>query len=172
MNLRPAASRLRTDYFPTRKRAETNCINISYTGTIADPRVDAVALDMVDACKGYFGITYHYVILLNGDIEIGRDPQTTSSRGRLAEKRHDTIFIGVVGGLNMEDGRRIVTITDAQRLALSNLEQAIADVLQKPLDVIDHCVDWVKTAEADALLEEQEAAALAEMDSREANDIY
>ena len=160
LSIRPAACRLRVDTFPTRERLSTTGVNISYTNTIADDRIDAHAVDYFDACKAYLGCTFHYVIRLDGVVEIGRNPKTLSSRGRSATRRHDTIFIGVVGGLNFEDGKRIHSITDAQREAVAELEQAIADTLNTPLDVIDFTIEWTRReeAEADNAAEEKERA--------------
>jgi hypothetical protein len=151
LTIRPAACRLRVDTFPTRERLSTTGLNISYTNTIPYDRIDAHAMDYFDACKAYLGCTFHYVIRLDGVVEIGRNPKTLSSRGRSATRRHDTIFIGVVGGLNFEDGKRIDSITDAQREAVAELEQAIADTLNSPLDVNDRTVGWTDRADADAI---------------------
>ena len=158
LTIRPAACRLRVDAFPTRERLSTTGLTISYTNTIPDDRIDAHAMDYFDACKAYLGCTFHYVIGLDGVVEIGRNPKTLSSRGRSATRRQDTIFIGVVGGLNFEDGKRIDSITDAQREAVAELEQAIADALNTPLDVIDFTIEWTRReeAEADNAAEEKE----------------
>ena len=149
MLIRPAACRLRVDAFPTREREATNGINVSYTNTIADERIDAAAMDYFDSCKGFLGCSFHYVVMLDGTVEIGRDPKTLSSRGRNVIRRRDTLFVGVVGGLNSDTGKRQDTVTDAQRTAIAELEQAIADTLDKPLAVIDFTVGWVNRAEAD-----------------------
>lgn len=169
LTIRPAACRLRVDMFPTRERPETTALNISYTNTIADYRIDAAAMDYFDARRSYLGCTFHYVIMLDGSIEIGRDPKTLSSRGRCAARRHDTVFIGVVGGLNDEDGRRKDTITDAQREAVAKLEQAIADTLDTSLDVIDFTIGWTSRAEADGIEDAKEEAYEAELDRTDRN---
>ncbi|QLL42821.1 hypothetical protein [Sulfitobacter pontiacus] len=119
LTIRPAVCRLRVDTFPTRERLPTTGLNTSYTNTVPDNRIDAHAMGYFDACMGYLGCTFHYVIRLDGVDEIGRNPKTLSSRGRSTTRRHDTIFIGVVGGLNFEDGKRIDNITDTQRKAVA-----------------------------------------------------
>lgn len=167
LKIRPAACRLRIDAFPTVERTETAALNIAYTNTIADDRIDAAAMDYLDACKSYLGCTFHFVILLDGMVEIGRNPKTLSSRGRSAARRYDTIFIGVVGGLNCETGTREDTMTDAQRDAVAALEQAIADTLNKPLDVIDFTVGWTGRADADATEEAEEIALEEQLDRTE-----
>lgn len=167
LTIRPAVCRLRTDAFPTREREATTGVNISYTGTIADNQIDAAACDYIDACKGYLGCTFHYVVLMDGTVEMGRNPKTLSARGRSATRRHDTIFVGVVGGLSFDDGKRQDTITQAQRDSIAELEQAISDTLQKPLDVIDFTVDWLGRAKIEEAAEAQEEAYEAELDRAE-----
>lgn len=167
LTVRPAACRLRVDAFPTRERTETTALNIGYTNTVADERIDAAAMDYFDACKSYLGCTFHFVVLLDGTVEIGRNPKTLTSRGRSATRRHDTIFIGVVGGLNFDAGTREDTMTDAQREAVAELEQAIADNLNKPLDVIDFTVDWTGRADVDAVEDAKEIALEEQLDRTE-----
>lgn len=161
LNVRPAACRLRTAMFPTLERPRTDALNVSYTNTIVDDRIDAAAMDYIDACKGFFGCSFHYVILTDGTVEIGRNPRTLTSRGRSATRRHDTLFIGVVGGLSFDDGKRADTMTSAQRVALAELEQAIANTLNKPLDVIDFTVGWLGQA-AEAAVDDANERALEE----------
>jgi len=167
MIIRPAACRLRTDAFSTREREVTTGINFSYTNTIADSRIDAAAMDHEDCCKGYFGVSFHYVILIDGSVEIGRNPRTISSRGRSPLRRLETLFVGVVGGLNFETGKREDTITEAQRSSIAELEQAIADTLNTPLDVIDFTVDWKGRAKSDQAEEAKEAELEEQLDRTE-----
>jgi hypothetical protein len=102
---------------------------------VNDPRIDAAFLDLIDSKKGYFGLTYHYIIRTNGQIEIGRDPKTISSVG----KRHlqpSQIVIGIVGGLSL-DAKQEANETPEQEAALEWLMQALADTLMVPLEVTD-----------------------------------
>ena len=135
MRIRRARSILRTDMFKTLPREQTTGVSIVYTNTIADPRIDAHALDQVDAAKFHFGITYSYVVLMDGNVELGRDPLTHNSAGPLAT-RHCNILIGVVGGCD-ENGKAISTITSAQRDAVEWLIQALANALSRPLEITD-----------------------------------
>ena len=114
-------------------------ISIAYTHTLPDQRIDAIAVDTFAATRGYFGAQFHYVVKIDGVVEIARDPRSRVASHRLA-LTGDTIFIGVVGGRN-EDGERIASQSDAQRTAVAELTQALADCLQKPLDVDDLTVD-------------------------------
>mgnify|MGYP000072881165 FL=1 len=109
---------------------------VRYTNTLNDPRIDTAFLDWIDACKKYFGCTYHYVIMTDGTIEIGRDPETISSAGKRIY-HWDHINIGVVGGLD-EQGNQVANETPEQEAALEWLMQALADTLQVELTVTDH----------------------------------
>ena len=108
---------------------------MAYTDHLPDERIDAHAVDYTDASLGFFGCTYHYLIKPSGVIEIGRDPRTHTSRGSPAHCALN-ILIGVVGGRN-EEGERVSTITSAQREAAEELMQALANVLQVPLELTD-----------------------------------
>ena len=135
MRLCRARSTLRTDLFKMLPREQMTGVSIVYTNTIADTRIDAHALDQVDAAKFFMGITYSYVILMDGTVELARDPLTYNSAGPLAT-RHCNILIGVVGGCD-EDGNAIPTATPAQREAVEWLIQALANALNRPLEITD-----------------------------------
>ena len=136
---------LRTDHFATRERPSTQSLWVRYTNTVNDPRIDAAFLDPLDGKKGYFGLTYHYIIRTNGHIEIGRDPKTISSVG----KRHlqpSQIVIGIVGGLSLGVSgpspsdisvQQAANETPEQEVALEWLMQALADTLMVPLEITD-----------------------------------
>lgn len=136
MKVNRASLPLRTELFATRHREFTEGITVSYTDTVPDPRLDAAAIDYLDSIKRYFGISFHYLVLADARIEIGRDPLTISSRGR-SHERDVTIQIGVVGGRDA-GGNRLSTITTAQREAVEELMQGLSDTLQVPLEVDDH----------------------------------
>ena len=126
---------LRTDFFKTRERPSTQSLWVRYTNTVNDSRIDAAFLDPLDGKRGYFGLTYHYIIRTNGHIEIGRDPKTISSVG----KRHlqpSQIVIGIVGGLSL-DAKQEANETPEQEAALEWLMQELADTLMVPLEVTD-----------------------------------
>ena len=146
-----ARTDLRTDFFKTRERPSTQSLWVRYTNTVNDPRIDAAFLDPLDSKKGYFGLTYHYIIRTNGHIEIGRDPKTISSVG----KRHlqpSQIVIGIVGGLSFGVSgpspaakrhpsdisvQQAANETPEQEAALEWLMQALADTLNCELEVTD-----------------------------------
>ena len=137
-----AAGLLRTELFPVMDREKANKVVINYTGHVPDPRLDAHAIDMLDASLHYLGGTHHYVVTTEGRIEVGRDPRTRSSRTRTKRYHREAIFVGIVGGLAADNGHRIATITEAQNEAGAWLLQALADNLGVELEVIDHVENW------------------------------
>ena len=133
-----AVSTLRTEHFQTIKRERTNKLLLTYTGHVPDPRIDAHYVDSSDAMKSYFGITYHYIIKTNGDIEVGRNPLTCSTGSRQKRFQKGAIFIGIVGGLAAETGYRKDTITPEQEASLEWLMQVISNNLEVELEVVDY----------------------------------
>jgi hypothetical protein len=124
------------------KRERTCKLLLNYTSHVPDPRIDANYVDHSDAMKFYFGITHHYIIRTGGQIDVGRDPLTVSSGSRLQRLQKGALFIGVVGGLDVETGHRVATITDEQNASLDWLMQAIADSLGQELEVTDYLETW------------------------------
>ena len=158
MKITRSLAPLRTEFFATLHRSETNSAAIAYTDTVADERITASDLDDIDCRVGFFGITYHYLVKPSGQIEIGRDPRTFTSRGNKAFN-YSEIWIGVIGGRD-EQANRISTITPAQREAVEELMQRIADCLQVPLEVNDMVENRTlrdQQAEADETEERMEA---------------
>ena len=133
-----ASSLLRTELFPVMDRDKTNRVILSYTGHTPDPRIDAHAIDLFDAGLGYLGGSHHYVITTEGRIEVGRDPWTRSPRTRTKRYQREGIFVGVVGGIDVETGHRLASVTEAQNEAVEWLLQALADNLGVELEVVDH----------------------------------
>jgi len=133
MKITRATQTLRVEFFKTLPRSETTGISVLYTDTVADPRIDAAAMDYSDAMRGFFGCAYHYLIKATGEVEIGRDPTTRTSRG-YAAYREFNVMVGVDGGRDAE-GNRVQTVTTEQREAVEWLLQSIANVLQVPLEI-------------------------------------
>lgn len=136
MKITRATTLLRTALFATRERTETTDVVISYTDTVPDPRIDAAFMDWFDARKYYLGAAFHYIVKTDGTVEIARNPRTISSRVNRQDQGH-SIIIGLVGGRD-EDGLRVTTINPAQREAVEELLQGLADTLQVPLGVTDY----------------------------------
>lgn len=167
MQVRRAACNLRTELFPTLPRESTESLSIAYTNTAADPRIDAAAIDAFDAQKSVFGILFHYVIKIDGTIEIGRDPRTRSTRTRNHAATMSAIHVGVVGGLDPETGDRAQTTTPEQEGAVEWLMQKLADTLNVPLEVHDARERWTVEARRDHAESEAEAALEATLDAAE-----
>ncbi len=160
LDIRRAPTRLRTDYFKTRTRdlSEITGVLIKFAPTIPDPRIDAAFFDAVLPRKGYFGVPYHYVCKMDGTVQVARDPLTVSTVGHRIHVPHN-LTIGVVGGLDEETGDRVDTMTDAQRGAVEELLQRLADYLGRPLEVTDLTVGWSRhTNTAQVSLDAEEAA--------------
>lgn len=168
MQVRRASSPLRTELLPTVPRAVTRSLSVAYTGTTPDPRIDASALDEFDAAGGYFGCSFHYVVRIDGIVEIGRDPRTRTSRTRNHFAKTEAIHIGVVGGYDPKTGRRIASTTVDQENAIEELMQAIADTLRVPLEVHDARENWTRREEREAMIAEAEQAEEERMDRHEA----
>mgnify|MGYP001823256391 CR=1 FL=1 len=86
-----------------------------------------------DASQAFLSITYHYVVRSDGRVEIGRNPRTVSTRGRVTA-HHCNLYVGVVGG-RTKDGWPDYSITDAQHEATERLMQEISNVLNTPLEI-------------------------------------
>ena len=123
----------RADLFQTNHRLETTGLSVLFTDTPSDPRIGVRILDNRDASQAFLSITYHYVVRSDGRVEIGRNPKTVSTRGRVTA-HHCNLYVGVVGG-RTKDGLPDYTVTDAQHEATERLMQEISNVLNTPLEV-------------------------------------
>lgn len=97
-------------------------IVIHTTATFEGKPFDAKAIDAMHRRMGWKMIGYHWVVLLDGTIEKGRDEEMVGSHVR----GHNTNSIGVVyvGGLGRDGKGRIVakdTRTCEQKVALAKL---------------------------------------------------
>ncbi|WP_171125589.1 N-acetylmuramoyl-L-alanine amidase [Ruegeria sp. HKCCA4707] len=120
--------------FPTVHREKTTGLFVRYTHHPPDPRIDATIIDAEHAKTGRFGIGWHYLVQVDGTIELCRHPLT---RGAVARENFTIshIQIGVVGGRDRETGKFSETLTTAQRNALEALYQKLADTLGVPLEI-------------------------------------
>lgn len=159
LRIKRADTYLRTTMFATSFREKTTGLFVRYTHHPADPRIDAAIIDIEHAKTGRFGIGWHYLVLVDGTVELCRHPLTVGAMGRHAHKPHN-IFVGVVGGRDRETGKFSETLTDAQREALEELYQRLADTLGVPLE-IDESLEKFTTVQHD-----QDEAAEAELEER------
>lgn len=92
-------------------RKETTEIIIHCAATKPSMKVDATVIDRWHRERGWLKIGYHYVIGMDGTIEIGRDVDSIGAHA----KGYNASSIGIclVGGLS-EDGEPEDNYTDAQ----------------------------------------------------------
>lgn len=115
---------LRTDLFKTLARGETRVIAVRDTLTQADPAIDIKEMDIRHCRQGRLGVGYHFLLLVGGDIQLGRDIETIGAHSR----QYDTssVAIGIVGGTD-ENGDRLNTRTPEQQEALVDLVVFLSD---------------------------------------------
>lgn len=92
-----------------------NDIIIHCSANKADSKIKAADIDSEHRRRGFKGIGYHYVILPDGTIELGRPPSKAGAHC-IGHNAH-SIGICYVGGLG-PDGRPADTRTDAQKTQL------------------------------------------------------
>ena len=86
---------------------------------------NAADIDQWHKARGWSGIGYHYVILLDGTIEEGRPEQKVGAHAY----GHNSRSIGIcyIGGKNKEQTEVKDTRTEAQKCELENLIRTLAD---------------------------------------------
>jgi|TARA_R110000823_G_scaffold19957_4_gene61481 N-acetylmuramoyl-L-alanine amidase len=97
-------------------RDETTCIEIYRTKTKPNDDMTRHDIHKMALEQGQLGIGYHYVIQLDGTVEIGR-PIDKIGLGDLT-----AVCICVVGGLNEDGQLELPFFTDAQQKALEILK--------------------------------------------------
>lgn len=93
-------------------------IVIHCSATKEGKHYDAKDIDQWHKARGYKMIGYHYVILLDGTVQIGRPENMTGAH--VTGYNRNSIGICYVGGLN-DSGNPKDTRTDAQKKALRDL---------------------------------------------------
>ncbi len=157
LRIKRADTYMRTTMFATLPREKTTGLFVRYTHHPPDPRIDAAILDVEHAKTGRFGIGWHYLVLVDGTIELCRHPLTRGAVGR-DNFTLSHIQIGVVGGRDRETGKFSETLTTAQRDALEALYQKLAETLGVALEIDESLekfsfVQHEQTEAADAELE-------------------
>jgi N-acetylmuramoyl-L-alanine amidase len=90
--------------------------------------------------RGFEGIGYHYVVDLDGTIELGRDLQRAGAH--VKDHNYNSIGICYIGGRD-SNGEAADTRTGAQKQALRNLLQVLLSVW--PHAHISGHRDWTKS---------------------------
>lgn len=109
---------LRTDLFPTVDRAETRFIAVR--DALTDPEVphDIKTMDARHCKQGRLGVGWHFYVLTNGTIQLGRGIETCGSHSR--EMDSFSVGIGIEGGTD-ENGDRMMTRSEDQVSAIDDL---------------------------------------------------
>jgi hypothetical protein len=115
---------LRTDLFKTVNRTETRFIAVRDTITLPCPTIDAKFIDVKHCRQGRLGIGYHFLLLVSGTIQLGRDIETIGSHSRDLDGL--SVSIGIVGGKD-EGKERVNTRNQDQQEALQDLIQFLQE---------------------------------------------
>ncbi len=115
---------LRTDLFKTLARGNTRVIAVRDTLTAPSEDTDATVIDTIHCRQGRFGIGYHFLVILNGDIQLCRDIETCGSHTKNLDDI--SVAIGVTGGVD-EEGNRSDTRNPEQVEAIADLIEFLKD---------------------------------------------
>ncbi len=112
-----------------------NKIIIHCTATREGQHYDRSDVDRWHKECGFDSIGYHYLICLNGDVQVGRQLEEVGAHAQ----GYNTHSVGVcyVGGLS-KDGEPKDTRTEAQRTAMANLVRTLKSKFPEA-EVIGHC---------------------------------
>jgi N-acetylmuramoyl-L-alanine amidase len=102
-----------------------NKIILHCSATKEGQQFTATDIDKWHKQRGWKGIGYHYVILLDGTIQVGRPESEVGAH--TIEQNTNSIGICYIGGLD-SNGNAKDTRTDLQKVALNNL---ISDLQKK-----------------------------------------
>jgi hypothetical protein len=111
---------LRTDLFKTMDRAETRFIAVRDTLTKADPELDIRHFDQTHCRRGRLGVGWHFLILVSGDIQLGRYINTCGAHSKNLDEV--SVAIGIVGG--KDDERKLNYTRNPEQ------EEALADLIE------------------------------------------
>lgn len=115
--------KLRSELFKTMERDSTRFITVRDTLTAPigpdDPSFyDAFYFDAQHCRQGRLGIGYHFLVLVDGTIQLCRDVDTCGAHSRDLDRI--SVCIGVVGGKDAE-GNRAYTRTSEQEASVGQL---------------------------------------------------
>jgi N-acetylmuramoyl-L-alanine amidase len=96
-----------------------------YTATYDDQYVDRAVIDAMHKARGWSGIGYHFVLLMDGTVQIGRP--ITQLGSHVKGQNSGKIGCVAVGGLRRETGpeRGVDTRTPAQKIAQRELTERL-----------------------------------------------
>lgn len=114
---------LRTDLFKTLDRDETRFIAVRDSLTKPDPEYTVKYFDAIHCKRGRLGIGWHFLILVSGCIQLGRDINTCGAHSKDIDEV--SVGVGIVGGKN-EDNEDEYTRTPDQLEALTDLIEVLS----------------------------------------------
>lgn len=101
-------------------RTSTQAIVLHCTATLAHQDFRKAEIEAMHKKRGFREIGYHYLITLDGKVEVGRAPDT--SVGAHVQNFNDrTLGVAYVGGLRSSDAAPMDTRTPAQLKAMGQL---------------------------------------------------
>ena len=109
---------LRCNLFPTLPRGSTLYFAVRDTLTQSKPTIDASTIDEIHARQGRLGIGHHFLILVDGTIQLCRHLSSVGAHSRNMDEI--SVAIGLVGGVD-RNGERTNTRTQDQLEALDDL---------------------------------------------------
>lgn len=122
---------------------DINHIIVHCTATKASQTVHAKDVDEWHKANQWRGIGYHYLVLQDGTIEIGRDIAVAGAHCNAPNINATSIGVCYVGGLD-EDGTNADTRTEAQKVALRHLLVILKSIWPKA-EISGHR-DWSNKA--------------------------
>lgn len=97
------------------KRSKTDFIFVHCTATVEGKEFHVKDIDKMHRARGFNGIGYHYLIALNGDVEIGRPHDTVGAHVQNYNSR--SVGISYVGGVDANNKAKD-TRTPAQKASM------------------------------------------------------
>jgi N-acetylmuramoyl-L-alanine amidase len=101
-------------------RRSTRALVIHCTATLAHQDFHVQEIEAMHRRRGWSQIGYHYLIDLDGTVEIGRKPDS-SVGAHVGGFNSETLGIAYVGGLRSSDAKPVDTRTEAQTKSMIEL---------------------------------------------------
>lgn len=102
-------------------RAKTDYLIIHCSDTYEDMDTSAADIDLWHRQRGFTAIGYHYVIRIDGRIEVGRPEDAIGAHCRAKGRNRDSIGICLIGGKSKDNDGPEDNFTGAQLVSLRRL---------------------------------------------------
>jgi len=134
------------------KPSEINYIVWHVSATEADQDIGFDEIDKMHRDRGWSGCGYHFIIRLNGTLELGRNLDRRGAHVGKVGHNHDSWGICLVGGIL--NGKPTDTVTDSQLYMLEKVTKGLK--LRAPdAEVLGHR-DLSPDLDGDGVIEEHE----------------